>query len=71
MTKNEPRPDAPAPEPVHLDPGTLAILRCPRTLQPLHLDAQSDPPALVAQDGSIRYPIVDGIPVFVPSNPGV
>ena len=57
-----------------LDPLLLALLRCPLSMQPLHLA----PPellvhlptpleaALVREDGTVAYPIRDGIPVLLP-----
>ena len=55
---------------------TLALLRCPRTKQPLHVaDAdeftrwttldQKAEGFLVTEDGSVAYPIDDGFPVIL------
>jgi uncharacterized protein YbaR (Trm112 family) len=59
-----PEPRTPTPDaPAALDPATLALLRCPKTGQPLR--QQGD--RLVTADGTIAYPIADGLPVLVPS----
>lgn len=54
----------------------LAFFRCPKSGQPLSLDAvhpDAEAPTgdihtggLVSEDGRYRYPIRDGIPRFVP-----
>jgi uncharacterized protein len=44
-----------------LDPGLLAILRCPLTRSSLRQDGDY----LVADIGGLRYPVRDGIPVML------
>ncbi|HZZ41815.1 MAG TPA: hypothetical protein VFE58_02670 [Tepidisphaeraceae bacterium] len=44
-----------------IDPGLLAILRCPLTRSSLRQDGDF----LVAQIGGLRYPLRDGIPVML------
>lgn len=46
---------------VKLDPGLLEILVCPLTRSPLRQEGDE----LVAEIGGLRYPIRDGIPVFL------
>lgn len=43
-----------------IDPEILAVLRCPRTGAPLRLSG--DGKFLIADAGTWRYPIVDGVP---------
>lgn len=56
---------APAPAPA-LGAHVLAILRCPATKEPLHLEHQPGATAswLVNQSGTKRYPVIDGLPVL-------
>ena len=49
----------------NLDSGLLSLLACPRTGATLHWDGDS----LVSEEGD-RYPIVEGIPVFLPEEFG-
>lgn len=49
------------PSPNQLDPGLLAILRCPLTRSPLRQDGDF----LVAEVGGLRYPVREGIPVML------
>jgi uncharacterized protein len=44
-----------------MNPDLLHVLRCPLTHSPLKQDGQF----LVAQQGGLRYPIRDGIPVLL------
>jgi uncharacterized protein YbaR (Trm112 family) len=44
-----------------LDPGLLAILRCPLTRSPLRQEGDF----LVAEQGGLRYPVREGIPVML------
>ncbi len=46
-----------------IDPELVNILRCPRTKAPLRLS--EDGQWLIAEEGKIRYPIVDGIPRLI------
>jgi len=49
------------PEPV------LHLLRCPVTRRPLRVEQSPTGPVLVTDDGSVRYPVVGGIPVLTPA----
>lgn len=51
----------PTPTFANLPAELLAVLRCPLTLSPLKQDGAS----LVAEEGGLRYPIRDGIPVML------
>ncbi len=51
----------PLPTFPELPANLLEVLRCPLTLSPLKQDGAS----LVAQEGGLRYPIRDGIPVML------
>lgn len=51
----------PTPTFANLAPELLAVLRCPLTLSPLKQEGAS----LVAEEGGLRYPIRDGIPVML------
>jgi SAM-dependent methyltransferase/uncharacterized protein YbaR (Trm112 family) len=42
----------------------VPLLRCPRTLAPLHLSQEGT--QLVNREGGFAYPVVDGIPVLLP-----
>jgi uncharacterized protein YbaR (Trm112 family) len=44
-----------------LDPQLLEILRCPLTRSKLRLEGNW----LIAEEGGLRYPIRDGIPVML------
>jgi uncharacterized protein len=44
-----------------VDPGVLNLLRCPLTLS--RLRQQGD--YLVAEEGGLRYPVRDGLPVLL------
>lgn len=44
-----------------IDPELLKILRCPLTLSELRQEGDW----LVAQEGGLRYPVRDGIPVML------
>lgn len=44
-----------------IDPDLLEILRCPLTLSRLRQEGEF----LVAEEGGLRYPIRDGIPVLL------
>ena len=44
-----------------LDPDLLEILRCPLTLSRLHQEGDW----LIAEEGGLRYPVRDGIPVLL------
>ncbi len=44
-----------------LDPELLAILRCPLTLSRLHQEGNW----LIAEEGGLRYPVREGIPVML------
>jgi uncharacterized protein len=56
-----------ADHPAALDPQLLSILRCPLTRSPLRLEGSE----LVAQEGGLRYPIRDGIPVLLVEEAGL
>lgn len=45
-----------------IDPQLLELLRCPVTRSPLHQEGQE----LVGEEGGLRYPIRDGLPVMLP-----
>ncbi len=45
----------------NIDPELLAMLRCPVTRSPLHVEGDF----LVAELGGLRYPVRDGIPVLL------
>jgi 2-polyprenyl-3-methyl-5-hydroxy-6-metoxy-1,4-benzoquinol methylase/uncharacterized protein YbaR (Trm112 family) len=56
-----------------MNPDLVRLLRCPATSQSLHLEQVVTPDGKTAQqfvseDGMHRYPIVDGIPRFVPAS---
>jgi uncharacterized protein len=55
-------PDTP-PEPRsnQIDPELLQILRCPLTLSALRQEGDW----LIAEEGGLRYPVRDGIPVML------
>ncbi|MDX2131112.1 MAG: Trm112 family protein [Planctomycetota bacterium] len=65
MTKSEP-PVAPAglDRRAGLDPRVVAILRCPRTGQALREERSGERHELVTVDGTLRYPVVNGMPVL-------
>ncbi|MCC6240038.1 MAG: Trm112 family protein [Phycisphaerales bacterium] len=44
-----------------IDPELLSILRCPLTLSALHQEGDW----LIAEQGGLRYPVRDGIPVML------
>lgn len=44
-----------------IDPELLKVLRCPLTLSELRQEGDW----LVAQEGGLRYPVRDGIPVML------
>lgn len=57
-----------------MDPELLSLLRCPRTgqaLRPVGADGASAPGPddavrwLVTEDGSLRYPVADGVPSLI------
>ena len=50
-----------APAPHTLDPDLLEILRCPLTRSKLRQEGDS----LIAENGGLRYPVRDGIPVML------
>lgn len=47
------------------DPATLRLLRCPATGRPLRLQERNGEAWLVSDDGAVRYPIEDGVPVLL------
>lgn len=57
------------PSPAGIDPGALELLRCPLTSGRLRPAVVSGRPMLIAQGdpAAPRYPVVDGIPVLLPS----
>ena len=55
-------PETPAqPRSNQIDPELLQILRCPLTLSTLRQEGDW----LVAEEGGLRYPVRDGIPVML------
>ncbi len=52
---------APSARNLTIDPDLLEILRCPLTLSRLRQEGEF----LVAEEGGLRYPIRDGIPVLL------
>lgn len=56
----------PSPAPTSIDPAVLALLRCPRTGQPLRVGNHEGRAVLMADDGRAVYAIVDGIPILLP-----
>lgn len=63
--RSEPAP----PADPFVEPGALALLRCPLTCRPLRPIVQHGRPMLQAEGepGGPRYPVVNGIPVLLPS----
>ncbi len=54
--------DSNTPPPANqIEPELLAILRCPLTLSRLRQEGDW----LVAEEGGLRYPVRDGIPVML------
>lgn len=53
-----------------MNPEFATLLRCPTTSQQLHLEQvvtdEMTGQQLVSEDGQCRYPVIDGIPRFVP-----
>ncbi len=52
--------------PSPIDPAVLALLRCPRTGQPLRAGIREGRAVLTTDDGRAVYTIVDGIPILLP-----
>lgn len=52
-----------------IDPAVLALLRCPRTGQPLRAEIREGRAVLTTDDGRAVYAIVDGIPILLPEPP--
>lgn len=46
------------------DSNMLAWLICPMSHLPLNFDAEGQ--YLVSEDGRYRWPVINGIPVFIP-----
>lgn len=46
------------------DSNMLAWLICPMSHLPLHFDAEGQ--CLVSEDSRYRWPVINGIPVFIP-----
>lgn len=63
--RSEPAP----PADPFIDPGALALLCCPLTGRPLRPIVRHGRPMLQAEGepGGPRYPVVNGIPVLLPS----
>ena len=54
------------PAPTSIDPAVLALLRCPRTGNPLRAEIREGRPVLATDDGRAVYAIVNGIPILLP-----
>ena len=52
--------------PSPIDPAVLALLRCPRTGQPLRAGIREGRAVLTTDDGRAVYAIVGGIPNLLP-----
>ena len=55
--------DAPAQDPVRVDPRLLEILVCPMTRTRLRYDAATG--ELISDAAGLAYPVRDGIPIML------
>ena len=52
-----------------IDAAVLALLRCPRTGNPLRAGIREGRPVLMTDDGRAVYAIRNGIPILLPDQP--